>query len=300
LIALPVALVLPIGGSAAQQPSPSHALLTYVAFNRGICLIRADGKHSVRLTPRWRGLGTPAWSPRGRYIAFKRSAGAPSTSKIAVADARGHVHWTFGAWDKNGSPLWSPDGRHIAYRGTATNGHNGLDVARPDGSHDHRLLTCDLDYCDPYPSWSADGRRLAFADGSDPSRPVRIVSTLADGSDRHLLVADAYQAAYSPKEPKLAYAAPSGSSRSSLFVANADGTDPHAITPPPAGDVAWLVWSPDGRFLAFFAWSPSGEGEGEIVVVRADGTGEPVVIASHVPWIRTCAPDSWLGRRAGS
>jgi Tol biopolymer transport system component len=261
---------------------PGPALLTYVAANRGICLIRADGKHPVRLTPRLKGLGTPAWSPRGRYIAFKRSAdyrgGHPSTAKIAVADARGRVHWTFGAWDKNGSPVWSPDGRHIAYRGTDNDGSNGFGVARPDGSNDHRVLECLSDDCNAHPSWSADGQRIAFVDWTGPSAP-RIVSTRSDGSDRRLLVADAQQPVYSPKEPKLAYTAGSQSAFTTLFVAGADGNGPRAIA---SGVISWPTWSPDGRFLAFVQRSPSGV-EGEISVTRADGTGEPVVIASHVP-----------------
>jgi Tol biopolymer transport system component len=269
-----------------------------VAANRGICLIGADGKHPVRLTPRWRGLGTPAWSPWGRYVAFKRSkgyrGGHPSRARIAVADARGHVHWTFGAWDKNGSPLWSPDGRHIAYRGSGADG-GGIGVARANGSDDHRLVRC-VDYCSALPSWSADGQRLAFEDQTDPNSPVGIVSSLPDGSDRRLLVADAQEPAYSPKGSKLAYVhvdlVPSGAAVT-LFVADADGSNPRALTPPSTRGVAWLTWSPDGRFLAFVDWLPSGDGK--IVVVRADGTGEPVVIASDVPldtYFRT-PPEAW-------
>jgi Tol biopolymer transport system component len=289
-------LVVDAGGSAQRDQAPKRrvaltrealrpgrALLTYVAANRGICLIRADGKHPVRLTPRWRGLGTPAWSPRGRYVAFKRSAdyhgGHPTTAKIAVADARGHVHWTFGAWDKNGSPIWSPDGRHIAYRGTDNDGSNGFAVARPDGSDDHRVLECVSDDCSSaHPSWSADGQRIAFVDWTGPTGP-RIVSTRSDGSDRRLLVADAQQPVYSPKEPKLAYTAGSQSAFTTLFVADADGNGPRTIA---SGVISWPTWSPDGRFLAYLELSPNGV-DWEIAVARADGTRAPTVIASHVP-----------------
>jgi Tol biopolymer transport system component len=299
LIAALLACVVPTSGSPGLGPAhATQALLTYVAANRGICLVRADGTHPVRLTPRWKGLGEPAWSPRGRYVAFKRFAGdgAVHNSRIAVADARGHVHWTFGAWDKNGSPLWSPDGRHIAYRGTALDGRGGFDVARPDGSDDHRLVECD-GYCSALPSWSADGQRLAFEDRPDPSSPLGIVSTLADGSDRRLLVADAQEPAYSPRGSKLAYVhvdlEPSGAV-TTLFVADADGRNRRALTPPSTGGVGWPTWSPDGTFLAFVERLPSGD-EGEVVVVRADGSGEPVVIASHVPlntYFRTPA-EAW-------
>ena len=283
LLALLFVSVLPLASSASLNgPSPGRVLLTYVARTGGICLIRADGKHPVRLTPRVKGLGTPAWSPRGRYIAFKRSAdfrnGHPASAKIAVADARGHIRWTFGAWDKNGSPVWSPDGRHIAYRGTDADGSNGFAVARLDGSSDHRVLECVSDDCSAHPSWSADGQRIAFVDWTGPT-PPRIVSTRSDGSDRRLLVADAQQPVYSPKEQKLAYTVGSQSAFTTLFVADADGNDPHAIA---SGVISWPTWSPDGRFLAFLELSPNGV-DWEIAVARADGTGAPAVIASHVP-----------------
>jgi Tol biopolymer transport system component len=282
------------GSSALGSAHSGRALLTYVAAKRGICLIGPDGKHPARLTPRWKGLGTPAWSPRGRYLAFKRSAGYsgghPSTAKIAVADARGRVHATFGAWDKNGSPLWSPDGQHIAYRGSGPGA--GIGVARADGSDDHRLVGC-VDYCSALPSWSADGQRLAFADETDPATGrVDIVSTRPDGSDKRLLVADAQEPAYSPTGSKLAYVRADLDPSQvlvTLFVADADGSNPRALTPPSTRGVAWPTWSPDGTRLAFVDWLPSGD-EGEIVVVRADGSGKPVVIASRVPldtWFRT-------------
>jgi len=130
-----VVAVVPAAGSArldAQRTAPP--LLTYVPPTGGLCLVRADGSHRVRLTPRG-DVDGPAWSPRGRYVAFHEHVG-PS-DPIAVANARGRILWLIGDNDGIlGGALWSPDGHHIAYsRGAAgPNGYYELVVSRPSGA----------------------------------------------------------------------------------------------------------------------------------------------------------------------
>jgi hypothetical protein len=68
-------------------------------------------------------------------------------------------------------PSWSPDGQWLAY--TA---HNGIYLARPDGSESHRVVDYDSynlsvpvpsqgnvwHFWPPYPEWSPDGRWLVY------------------------------------------------------------------------------------------------------------------------------------------
>jgi Tol biopolymer transport system component len=288
LIVLLAALVLPAGGSAAPQDGRSvFPLLTYVAANGGICLVRADGSHAVRLTPRWKRVGDPQWSPHGRYLAFSRFVGNDANrdpvTKISVADTHGRVHSTFGDATSNDDPHWSPDGRRLLFHEVWAH-TAGFAVARPDGSHITGIAGCTgfpVAYCAGDPSWSADGQLLAF-DDHDTSGALSIFTVRADGSDRRLMIANASEPAYAPRASKLAYVelvGPPDAPSASLFVADADGGNPHAITPPSRDVIDWLAWSPDASMLAFLRipCATTCSSTGDLLVIRADGSGERVI-----------------------
>ena len=279
---------------ASCSPAPAgtasaQALLTYVAKNGGVCLMRADGTHAVRLTPRANVSG-PSWSPAGRYVAVERDAGRDNNhkpvSKVTVLDSTGRVRWRFGGGLNNAQPHWAPDGRHIEYFALAQ--HTGwLAAARPNGKQGHRIAGCignPIDFCPRNATWSEDGQRLAFVDRTDSNSPVSIFSTRYDGSDRRLLVANADTPAYSPVEPKLAYSGQNGSPGLwSLFVANADGGNPHAITPASPDEILAVSWSPDGKQIAFVRvpcttdFCQPGQ---EVDVASADGQSQAFEVAS--------------------
>ena len=294
LTALLLAVTLPAGGAAGQGAAP--ALLTYVASNGGICVVRADGTHAVRVTPRLRKLAEPTWSPHGRYLAFDRFTGYDSShdpiTKIGVADDRGRLHASFGSGSNDNSrAAWAPDGRHLAYFARA--GKTGwFAAARPDGSHDAGLAGCTgfpVEYCPRSPTWSADGRRLAFEDGG--GSPA-IWSVRFDGRDRRLLVAGGGQPAFAPVGAKLAYVAPNGSStEGSLFVADADGGNARPLTSAARDALSSPRWSPGGASIAFLRThcETTCAADMELVVARADGSRTRVV-AKHIPWQGTAAP----------
>ena len=272
------ALAIGLAQSASgRDVAASQPLLTFAAPGGGICAVRADGSHERRLTRPWR-LFDVAWSPDGSYVAFVRSTGSENIpSKVSVADARGRIRWRFGNGNAS-SPLWAPDGRHIAYLWWQAHSR-GLAVARPDGSDLHGLSDSGWPpHSGPYhPAWSADGQRIAFDyDGS-------VYSVGIDGSvPRVLLVANAGQPAYSPDGTKLAYVS-YDPGNPGVFVANADGTDPHAVSSRKLRSDGWGVsWSPDGRLLAFAdVASP------EVVVAKADGSGERLIADLGSRWARS-------------
>jgi Tol biopolymer transport system component len=248
-----VLVSVPAGASSAagDRTRAVFPLLTYVASNGGICLVRADGSHAVRLTPRWR-VGSPAWSPSGRYVAFARGTPADG-SKIVVADARGRIRWRFGVAQDNGGPLWSPDGRYIAYFESWAHVY-GLAVARLDGFADRGVAASPAfpSYGPADPAWVPGAQRLAFDDGDFVDAPQGIFSVAPDGSDRTLLLADARQPAFSPDGSKLAYVAFHNWQLGDLLVADADGKNAHPLVVQ-TGNLSWgtPAWSPDGAHLAF-------------------------------------------------
>jgi TolB protein len=118
------------------------------------------------------------WSPDGRTIAFSRLA-SPDTplaeATLYLADANGTHVRRLGAAPVHGvSPSWSPDGRRLAFVSFADGNDASCDAAscppsgelygvRADGSGLTRLTRSRAD--DEHPTWSPDGRRLAYSSG---------------------------------------------------------------------------------------------------------------------------------------
>ncbi len=74
--------------------------------------------------------------------------------------------------------------------------------------------------------------------------------------------------AWSPDGKRIAYALAEGES-TQLYVANADGSAPKAITDTPYGINSSPAWSPDGKRIAFVS---NRGGSPQIYVMNADGS----------------------------
>jgi dipeptidyl aminopeptidase/acylaminoacyl peptidase len=162
------------------------------------------------------------------------------------------------------APQLSPDGRSIVYvyswpdRNTDSY-YSNLHLIVP-GAKD-RALT-DGDYQDNTPSWSPDGKRLAYASDRGGRRQIHIYS-LESKEDRVLAGTDgAAHLAWSPDGRWLAYMS---------FVASPAEWDPHVPLPPggakwaaPAVTVTSLRWTFDGQGILqpggnrIFTISPEG------------------------------------------
>ncbi len=242
---------------------------TKIAFARGVLgdsadssmagtwLMNADGSGAVRRS----GLaGDPSWSPDGAKLAILTS------NSMWILDAT-----TFGTDVKvldsipglilSESPAWSPDGATIAFEGTILD--LGGDVFTQvyfmdsDGANVRPLPPyCSNGECARFagngPAWSPDGARLAFW-----TFDYGITVIDRDGGGVFSVTHDG------------------------MAISHSEG--------PATGYDAHPSWSPDGQWLVF--QSPGG-GLGQLVVARADGTGEPVTVtnlprgASSPAWSR--------------
>lgn len=226
---------------------------------------------------------SPAWWHDGRYIAYSRGAESSAgygVTEIWVAEADGSdQHMVASADPRSGAllPTWSPNGRRLAYQIKGAAGaadRPGIYVIRRDGTHKRWL------HDGRWPSWSADGKLIAF-------RRMRLPRHLGmirpDGTGFRSLPWGNFVRwlEFSPTNPmQLAYTA----------TGRVDPATGHAVQGTrgvftldlqrgrnrqipthrirglaPLGDPA-LTWTPNGRRLAFI------EGTTDLSTIRLNGT----------------------------
>ena len=178
-------------------------------------------------------------------------------------------------------PAWAPDGKKVAYV-QIKDSQEQVYLMNPDGSDQEPLTPSDARTI--HPSWSADGRAITYCTDDDekppkknPSQiysidlPTRHITTLISGGVNTYPV-------WSPDGKQLAFRRMLGESNSEVFVANADGSDPHNVTNDPAFD-GWPAWSPDGTRLAFA--SNRGNQNYQIYTMNPDGSDVRLVAGTE-------------------
>ncbi len=255
----------------------------------------------------------PRWSPDGSKIAFVDGyyndvQGMVYWGEIVVMNADGSSRRPV-AGGYNDSFAWSPDSTRIAFTG----GPGGLDdtdlfVVDADGSNEKRLT--DTDEIDEHsPSWSPDGRAIAYVQGwcrgslhSCSGGEIGVIAP--DGSNARSLTRtpgiDEDGPVWSPDGRMIAFT----HTRSvadyfgTTSVMNADGTGRRKLAPRPsrAGKTTLKAaegpaWSPDGTMIAFNGIAPSASG---LYVANADGTNAPRLVSSSGGEPISWSPD---GRR---
>jgi TolB protein len=170
---------------------------------------------------------------------------------------------------------WSPDGRKIAFVGSPPGLAAELYVMNVDGSGRRRLTHSHRSDEVAWPSWSSDGRMIAFIRNEGVHRLDSLYVVNVDGSGERrvtrLVVRPARSTyrAFSPDGKQIAFAkfVSATSGQVEAFIVNADGSGLRNLTREWGVD-GIPVWSPDGRRIAFVSWP-----DGELSVMNADGTG---------------------------
>lgn len=170
--ALVALLALGLAGCGSSGPAPTRPPDGWIVFvnaglggSEGIYLMNPDGGGRRRISSAT-GPGL-SWSPDGRQIVFTSNPG------ISVMNADGSDVTRLTATGEN--PAWSPDGQRIAFTFRPNESltekppdaaaidlikQEHLQVMNADGSGVARLT--DGPVSDEWPSWSADGTRVAF------------------------------------------------------------------------------------------------------------------------------------------
>jgi Tol biopolymer transport system component len=254
---LAVALVA-CGGSeprrAATTPTPTPTPgprwpgpVVFVAERDGSLDVFAhDGSRVRRLTRGSRDEFSPNW--HGDRIVYRVNPPRNDAGDIWVmrSDGSGKRNLTRSPGVPDWSPAFAPDGRTIAYMSAFE-----LWLMDADGRNRRQLTRAGS--LSEYPSWSPDGRSLAFSGvrGGD-FEIVRI--DVAGGAERNLTDSpgDDKWPAWSPDGDRIAYV-----SDDDVWVMAADGTRPRNVTRTPDLVEAHPSWTPDGR-LSFLQHGESG------------------------------------------
>jgi Tol biopolymer transport system component len=263
--------------------------------------------------------GSPAVSADARTVAFVRHTASGdeilAMNRAGGADAR--TICSPGACGQGIADLtWSPDGRTLAFshaglgsEAPAGDRDGGIDVIDADGTAFRRLTSCGPSHCSPdlAPSWSPDGRAIAYNHGGGLGHGQRIrvvdvrtgtVHTIAACPQPHCLVG--MRPVWSPDGSAIAFPAfNTGSGNPGIVIVTVVGRARTMVSTCGGGaclDPGAIAFSPDGSALAFVRVERSGDvvkGEGLDVVPMHGGAPQPLASGAA-----TCCP-AWI-RSAGA
>ena len=287
-----LAIIVLLGLTLLMIDVDAQAQIAFMSKRDGnpeIYVMDAKGQNQRRLTNHLNNDWSPSWSPDGKRIVF-------------MSDRDGHVHvhgwplYEIYVMDADGGnqqnltndpnddrdPSWSPDGKRIVFRSNR-DGHaidrvstNEIYAMDADGSNPQNL-TNHL-HEDRYPSWSPDGKRIAFSatrDGHFENNfgiTEEIYVMDADGQNQQRLTENRkidWHPVWSPDGQRIAFASDRKGDLQNfeIYVMDADGQNQQRLTENREYDNS-PSWSPDGQRIAFMSRR---DGNAEIYVMDADG-----------------------------
>lgn len=293
---LVVAVLIALAATTDAAPVPKAPVNQWLMAMDGHVYLFAEGdKEPKKLTDGEGGNAHPAWSADGKRIAFVSKRNGKNQIHTMDIDGKNVTQITKGDHDSY-SPGWSLDGKGVAFDRRIIDRFGGESyeicvVNASDGS-DFRVLTS-ID--DEYPSFSPDGKYIAFLSTRDQDG-YRLYKMDAAGqnatqlTDKSLFGASG-RPAWSPDGKKIAYSNLMDGHGIEIHVVQADGTGQKAITKLDR-NASFPSWSPDGMQMAFVLSDQyeTKENQFSLWVMDADGGNQKEILrmgkrrTSSVAW----------------
>lgn len=218
----------------------------------------------------------------GLWVLYRKTAEGPLSSieVVPLVGLRGFQV----------TPAFSPDGNQVAFRNGDGAHNTGIYTALVGG--EKSLLRLSRDPGDCCPTWSPDGRHIAFIRSTDKTFSIIVVPALGGTERRVYTGLMAAGLAWSPDGRSLAFPEASAADppRSWISLLSLADYSTRPLTTPPGG---WLdaepAFSPDGSQVAFVRSTVAGVSNDVYVVPAAGGEARRLTF-DHRPII---GPPAW-------
>jgi Tol biopolymer transport system component len=194
---------------AALSPDHSQIVMSNDGLGELWVESTADGQAQM-IVGRDSGAATPSWSADGKHILFYRG----TTGGVWMIDPDGNNEHPIvsdtPAFVPELDPVWSPDGSQIAFDSpfgdAALSDH--LYIMNSDGSGAHLVsLPVGNTLGDSWqPTWSPDGRQLAFVRGVDTTTAIWIANVDGSGARAVATEGTPWEPTWSPSGDAIAFA----------------------------------------------------------------------------------------------